>query len=121
MNYMRTLAHMYIALFILLFVAMLWGILGKRANPLPKLEQVPVTVTKAEIRSIPMQIEAVGNVFPYESVVIKSRIDSQLLKVNFQAGSTVQKDQVLFELDDRLLKSQLAQLEATLKQDEAQK
>jgi multidrug efflux system membrane fusion protein len=82
-----------------------------------------ITVTTAVVmkQDVPIELAVVGNVYPHESVAIKARIDSQITKINFKDGDMVEKDAVLFELDDRALQAQLTQLEANHARDEAQR
>ena len=56
----------------------------------------------------------------YESVAVRTRIDSQLIAVHFKDGDEVQKGDLLFELDDKSLRAQAAQLEANIARDRAQ-
>jgi multidrug efflux system membrane fusion protein len=65
-------------------------------------------------------IEAVGTVQAIASIQLKSRIDSQLMKVHVQEGALVKEGDLLFELDARTLKAQLAQIEAQVRKDKAQ-
>ena len=81
---------------------------------------VPVVVTKVAKKPLPIVIEAVGTVQAIASIQIKSRIDSQIMKVNVEEGALVKEGEVLFELDARTLKAQLGQIEAQIRKDQAQ-
>lgn len=74
---------------------------------------VPVLVSAATQQTLPVTVQAIGNVEAYTSVAVKARIDGQILAVNFQEGKEVRKGDVLFRIDPR-------PFEATLKQFEAQ-
>jgi len=74
---------------------------------------VPVSVVAADQRSIPVRLQAIGNVEAYTSVAVKSRVDGQILEVQFREGQELKKGQVLFRIDAR-------PFEAALKQSEAQ-
>jgi multidrug efflux system membrane fusion protein len=74
---------------------------------------VPVSVAAADQRSMPVRLQAIGNVEAYTSVAVKSRVDGQILEVQFREGQEVKKGQVLFRIDPR-------PFEAALKQSEAQ-
>src|SRR4029077_15530757 len=52
--------------------------------------------------------------------ILKTRIDSQIVKVNVEEGALVKEGDLLFELDARTLKAQLAQIEAQIRKDQAQ-
>src|SRR3954467_7427402 len=88
-----------------------------RANP---AGPVPVITTIVTPKAMPIIIEAVGTVQAIASIQLKSRIDSQLMKVNVQEGALVKEGDLLFELDNRTLKAQLAQTEAQIRKDKAQ-
>jgi multidrug efflux system membrane fusion protein len=79
-----------------------------------------VSAAPATLRDVPIQIPLVGTVVARESVVLKSRIDSQIIGVFFKDGDFVKEGQILFELDSRALKAQINQLEAALVKEEAQ-
>lgn len=81
---------------------------------------VPVSVALVVVQNIPLQIQAVGTVIPFQSVAIKSRIESQIVEVKFQDGDEVKKGDLLFVLDDRTIKAQLEQAKAELVRDKAQ-
>jgi membrane fusion protein, multidrug efflux system len=88
-----------------------------RANP---AGAVPVVVTSVEPKAMPIVIEAVGTVQSISSVQLKSRLDSQIMKVNVEEGALVKEGDLLFELDARTLKAQLSQIEAQIRKDQAQ-
>jgi multidrug efflux system membrane fusion protein len=88
-----------------------------RANP---GGPIPVITTIVEPKSMPVIVEAVGTVQAIASVQLRSRIDSQLMKVNVEEGALVKQGDLLFELDARTLKAQLAQIEAQIRKDKAQ-
>lgn len=81
---------------------------------------VAVTVAAVVERDIPLQIQAVGTVVPFQSVAIKSRIESQIVEVRFRDGDEVKKGDVLFVLDDRTIKAELEEAQAVLVRDKAQ-
>ena len=88
-----------------------------RANP---GGPVPVVVTKVEKKAMPIVIEAVGTVQAIASIQIKARLDSQIMKVNVAEGALVKEGDLLFELDSRSLRAQLAQIEAQIRKDQVQ-
>jgi membrane fusion protein, multidrug efflux system len=81
---------------------------------------VPVVVTKVAKKPLPIMIEAVGTVQAIASIQIKSRIDSQIMRVAVEEGALVKEGDLLFELDSRTLKAQLGQIEAQIRKDQAQ-
>ncbi|KAF0137097.1 MAG: secretion protein HlyD [Xanthobacteraceae bacterium] len=81
---------------------------------------VAVTMARAEKRSVPIIVEAVGTVQPIAALQIKSRLDSQVVAVHVAEGASVKEGDLLFSLDDRVLKAQLAQIEAQILRTRAQ-
>ena len=69
---------------------------------------------------MPVVIEAVGTVQSISSVQLKSRLDSQIMKVHVEEGALVKEGDLLFELDARTSKAQLSQIEAQIRKDQAQ-
>jgi len=83
------------------------------------LGPVPVVVTKVTRSSVPVYLNGLGNVSPYYTVTVKSRVDGQLMKVGFKEGDLVQEGQVLAEIDPRPYQVQLDMAEATLARDQS--
>ena len=57
----------------------------------PQLGPVPVVVTKVTRSSIPVYLNGLGNVAAYYTVTIKSRVDGQIIKVDFNEGDSVKE------------------------------
>ncbi|MGO9897334.1 MAG: MdtA/MuxA family multidrug efflux RND transporter periplasmic adaptor subunit [Bryobacteraceae bacterium] len=83
------------------------------------LGPVPVVVTKVARSSIPVYLNGLGNVSPYYTVTVKSRVDGQLMKLHFNEGDLVKEGQVLIEIDPRPYQVQLDLAQATLAHDQA--
>ena len=83
------------------------------------LGPVPVVVKKVGRSSIPLQLDGLGNVTPYYIDTIKSRVDGQLMKINFNEGDFVRAGQPLIEIDPRPYEVQREMAEATLAHDQA--
>lgn len=79
----------------------------------------PVSVAKAERKTVPLTVRSIGNVEPIESVTIRSRVDGEIVGVLVRDGQDLKKGQLLFRLDDRFLSAQLKQLEAAEARDRA--
>jgi membrane fusion protein, multidrug efflux system len=88
-----------------------------RANP---AGPVPVVVTTVVPKAMPIIVEAVGTVQSIASIQLKTRIDSQIMKIHVEEGALVKEGDLLFELDARTLKAQLSQIEAQIRKDQAQ-
>jgi len=80
---------------------------------------VPVSVVAAAQQSVPVTIQAIGNVEPLASVAVKARVDGQIVAVNFREGQEVHKGEVLFRLDPRPFEAALKQAEANVLRDTA--
>jgi multidrug efflux system membrane fusion protein len=81
---------------------------------------VRVSVAPARRQDVPVEVPLVGTVVAYETVAVKSRLDSQVVDVLFKDGDAVKEGQVLFKLDDRALRAQIQQLTADLEKEKAQ-
>ena len=64
-------------------------------------DALPVVTAKAKLASVPVYLDGLGNVTAFYTVTVKSRVDGQLMKVNFQEGDLVKEGQVLAEIDPR--------------------
>jgi multidrug efflux system membrane fusion protein len=80
---------------------------------------VPVVVAKATRSNIPVYLNGLGNVTAYYTVTVKSRVDGQIMKIDFQEGDLVKEGQVLCEIDPRPFQVQLELAEGTLARDRA--
>ena len=80
---------------------------------------LPVVTAKAKSSAVPVYLNGLGNVTAFYTVTVKSRVDGQLMNVNFQEGDFVKEGQVLCEIDPRPFQVMLEQAEGTLAHDEA--
>ena len=80
---------------------------------------IPVGVASAEVRDLPVYINGLGSVEAFNTVVVKSRIDGQLVEVHFREGQEVQKGDLLAVIDPRPYQVALSQAEATLYKDKS--
>src|SRR4029077_16164153 len=83
------------------------------------LGPVPVVVANVTRSSIPVVLNGLGNVSAFYTVTVKSRVDGQLMKIDFHEGDLVKQGQVLCEVDPRPFQVQLEMGEATLAHDQA--
>jgi len=81
---------------------------------------IPVTVTAAEKRSVPIFLDALGTVSASNTVSIHSQITGVLQSVNFTEGQEVQQGDTLATIDPRPLQAALTQATAKKAQDQAQ-
>jgi membrane fusion protein, multidrug efflux system len=80
---------------------------------------VPVTVALVTQQSVPVRLQAIGNVEAYLTVAVKARVDGQIVAVNFREGQAVQKGEVLFRIDPRPYEAALRQAQANALRDRA--
>lgn len=80
---------------------------------------VTVRVAKAEKKDMPVRFEAIGTVQTLASVVVRTRVDSQIMAVEFQDGARVNKGDHLFRLDARQIDAQIKQAEGTVQRSRA--
>ncbi|MGO4402751.1 efflux RND transporter periplasmic adaptor subunit [Bosea sp. RAF48] len=81
----------------------------------------PVAVASAAAVQVdfPVRKRAIGFVETPASVLVRSRIDSQIMQLHVTDGQFVKTGDLLFTLDDRDIKAQIAKDEAMLARDEA--
>jgi multidrug efflux system membrane fusion protein len=82
-------------------------------------EATPVGVALAEAGVVTRYLNGLGNVVPRNSVVVKSRVDGQLMKIHFREGQVVRQGDLLAEIDSRQFEAQLKQAEGQYKRDSA--
>jgi membrane fusion protein, multidrug efflux system len=105
---------------VLLLVA---GCSNKDAVQAAKPQQAagaPVRIATVASRTMPVELQAIGNVEAISTVSIKAQISGQLMRVHFKEGDFVKKGQLLFTIDRQPFEAALRQAEGTLAKDEAQ-
>jgi membrane fusion protein, multidrug efflux system len=80
----------------------------------------PVRVAAVQSRTMPVEIQAIGNVEAISTVSIKAQISGQLVAAHFKEGDFVKKGQLLFTIDRAPFEAALRQAEGALARDEAQ-
>jgi membrane fusion protein, multidrug efflux system len=104
-----------------LFTRSAWSPQGAVAQaPQAGSRGIPVEVTVAAKKRLPVQIEALGSVTPMASVAVKTRLDTEIVGVHFSDGATVKQGDLLFTLDSRALEAQIRQAEGQVARDKAQ-
>lgn len=83
-------------------------------------QAVPVTIASVIQKTVPVQVQAIGNVQAYSTVSVRPQVGGEITGVYFQRGQNVKKGQLLFKIDDRPLKAALQQAQANLAKDMAQ-
>ena len=93
---------------------------GHAAPSVPANPPVPVTPGTAETRDMPVYVRGIGSVQAFNTVTVKSRVDGQIVKVDFTEGQEVKTGDPLFEIDPRPFQAALAQANAAKEKDQAQ-
>jgi membrane fusion protein, multidrug efflux system len=81
---------------------------------------VSVAIAQVERQDVPVYLTGLGAVTAFNTANIKSRVDGQIMKVNFQEGQFVKEGELLIEIDARPYQVQLEQMQAQLFKDQAQ-
>src|ERR1700738_3389482 len=81
---------------------------------------IPVVAGTVDQHDVPIYLRGVGTVIAYNTVVIRSQIQGQLVSINFTEGQTVHKGDLLAQIDPRPYQAQLDQVTATRDRDQAQ-
>ncbi len=87
--------------------------------PVAETPPPPVTVSQPLVREVTDQDDYDGRIAAVEMVEIRARVSGYLIKVDFQDGQIVKKDDPLFEIDPRPYKAALDAAEAKVKLAEA--
>ncbi|WP_092083413.1 efflux RND transporter periplasmic adaptor subunit [Bradyrhizobium brasilense] len=90
------------------------------AQGTPRPRVVSVDLAKAERKSVPVDVDAIGQVTPISSVALKSRLETTIVSVHFEDGAKVNEGDLLFTLDARQIDAQIEQAEGVLARDQAQ-
>jgi multidrug efflux system membrane fusion protein len=81
---------------------------------------VPVVVANAQKGDLPVYLIGLGSVTAFNTVTVHTRVDGQIVKVNFTEGQYVHQGDALIEIDPRPYQVMLEQAEGQLAKDQAQ-
>src|SRR3984893_6598827 len=101
------------------FQGFFFGTATETRSARPAAAQLAVADVAAQSPT-PILVTGIGTVQSIATVMIKSRVDGEIAKVHFEEGQEVKEGDILFTLDDRAVRAQLQQVEATLERDRAQ-
>lgn len=80
----------------------------------------PVAIATAVTKTVPVYIEAIGNVESFSQVNIKSMVSGEINRVHFREGQDVAKGEILFTIDQRPVEAAIKKGEADLARIKAQ-
>src|ERR1700729_3322775 len=86
----------------------------------PASPPVPVVAGTVAQHDVPIYLTGVGTVIAYNTVVVRSQIQGQLVGINFTEGQTVHAGDLLAQIDPRPYQAQIEQLTANRDRDQAQ-
>jgi multidrug efflux system membrane fusion protein len=97
------------------------GLFSAGAPPAPRAAApaIPVVASKVARSDIPIELSGLGTVQALNSVLVRSRVDGQIVKINFSEGKDVRAGDVLVEIDPAPFEAALAQAQANKLKDEA--
>jgi len=80
---------------------------------------IPIHATPVSRGDFPVTLSGLGTVQAWNSVTVRSRVDGQVEKIDFEEGQPVKAGDVLVELDARPFQAALDQATAKIAQDQA--
>ena len=105
---------------VLAAVVAVWRFEAPQARAQTPPPGIPVTAGTVAIEDVPVFLHGIGTVQAYNSVAIKSRVDGQIVKVEFKEGQDIKDGDLLFQIDPRPYQAALEQAQAAKQKDEAQ-
>jgi multidrug efflux system membrane fusion protein len=91
-----------------------------KAQAAGPVRAVSVAVAPVQKQDVPVYLSGLGAVTAFNTANIKSRVDGQIMKVNFREGQDVRQGELLIEIDARPFEVQVEQMQAQLFRDQAQ-
>lgn len=89
------------------------------AVPVPEAA-VPVVASTVSAKDVPIYLHGIGTVAAYNTDVVRSQIQGQLIRITFKEGQTVRAGDLLAEIDPRPFQAQIEQFTANRARDQAQ-
>ena len=80
---------------------------------------IPVTVTQAAQRDVPIYYDALGTVQALNTVAIRAQVNGQIISIDFRQGQEVHQGDVLAKIDPAPFKAAYDQAVSKKSQDEA--
>lgn len=104
-------------LFFLISIPLIMQGCDRDKQPAQQIPPAPVTVSKAELKSTPYYLQAIGTVKAVDSITVRSRVTGYLSKIFINNGEYVTAGQQLFTMDPSPYEASIRQLKAELASD----
>jgi len=92
---------------------------AQTAQKAPAPKPVPVKTATVEKADFPVYLTGLGTVQGFNTVLVRTRVDGQINKIDFVEGQFVKEGDALVEIDPRPFQAALDQAKAKKQQDEA--
>ena len=114
------------ALVVALIVATAWWLLSDSKSNVAKgppagfVSAVPVKTEVARIEDLDIYLKGLGTVTAFNTVTVRSRVQGEIVAVQFKEGEQVKAGDLLAQIDPRSFQVSLSQAQGVLQQDQAQ-
>src|SRR5262245_1787506 len=117
----------WVWLLIIVLLAGVWFFFQRRqrsrqmteTRPAPSPPAIAIAMATARKGEIGVYLSALGTVTPINTVTVQSRVDGQLLRVNYREGQSIREGDLLAEIDPRPFQALLTQAEGQYARDKA--
>ena len=108
----------------LILVIVIWQRRGstpqaKTTGADPATRPITISTAAAHQGDIGIYLDALGTVTPVYTVTVTSRVQGEIVRVNYHEGQMVRKGDSLLEIDPRPYEAAVTQMEGQLAHDEA--
>lgn len=81
----------------------------------------PVAIASAKVRraDVPIDLDGIGSVAAYKTVIVRAQVDGRLDSVNFTEGQEVKRGQLLAQIDPRPYRIQMLEAQGNLARDQS--
>jgi multidrug efflux system membrane fusion protein len=86
-------------------------------SPRPGGPAIPVTAGTVAVADVPVLLNGIGSVQAYNMITIKSRVDGQIVAVNFTEGQEIKSGSPLLQIDPRPFQAAIEQAMAAKEKD----
>lgn len=115
--------HKFLIILLILLGSIILAVWRHHANAASKnrgaTQPVSVVLTTARTVDVPVYLSALGSVSANYTVVVRTQVSGQLLRVLFSDGQLVKAGDLLAEIDSRPYQAQLLQYQGQLARDSA--